>query len=117
MTESYRPVQSLFAAATGAVAAPLGAKTGFLGNGLLGGTVGYTNTEFNNFIYHENKDSAEAAKLGFMFSLGGYATTKLLSTPLKSNVPILLQNRDNSNAEKIGGIISNLPAFKELSDK
>ena len=45
-TGTIRPAQSLFAAATGAVAGPVGANVGFMGNVLLGGAAGVANTIF-----------------------------------------------------------------------
>ncbi|WP_390623178.1 hypothetical protein [Ralstonia syzygii] len=61
---TIRPVQSIFATATGAVTGPIGAQVGFVNNILLGGVGGAVNTAFNNVYYGENNNVGYAAAVG-----------------------------------------------------
>ncbi|WP_260402658.1 hemagglutinin repeat-containing protein, partial [Ralstonia solanacearum] len=105
---TIRPVQSIFATATGAVTGPIGAQVGFVNNILLGGVGGAVNTAFNNVYYGENNNVGYAAAVGGLAGGAGYffgwALTQGLTqaarpivfpTPLQPNVPAVLQGFRN----------------------
>ncbi|MCT7310758.1 hemagglutinin repeat-containing protein [Ralstonia sp. CHL-2022] len=105
---TIRPVQSIFATATGAVTGPIGAQVGFVNNILLGGVGGAVNTAFNNVYYGENNNVGYAAAVGGLAGGAGYflgwATTLGLTqvarpivfpSPLQPNVPAVLQGFRN----------------------
>ncbi len=107
-TGTVRPVQSVFATATGAVTGPIGAQVGFVNNILLGGVGGAVNTAFNNVYYGENNNVGYAAAVGGLAGGAGYflgwATTLGLTqvarpivfpSPLQPNVPAVLQGFRN----------------------
>jgi filamentous hemagglutinin len=84
------PGQSIFAASTGAVTAPIGAATGFIGNMFLGGVTNAVNTTFNN-LYYEKKDSPIfAGTVGSLFGGLGWLAGTATTTVVGQNVPNLV---------------------------
>lgn len=123
-----RPAESVFAAATGAVAGSIGASVGFFNNMLLGATGAGINTAFNNAFYGESNSVAYSLALGALAGAGGYfveaVTTAGLANAMKpyiyenlnSTVPSLLQPRvvnpiPGLSGATIGGLASGASSF------
>ncbi len=120
-TGAIRPAQSLFAVATGAVTAPIGASTGFISNVLLGGAGAGVNTAFNNLFYGDSSSVLFASSVGATFNGAAYpiglGLTKMtgqLLPPfvypngLNPNVPALLQGVRNPYPANIGAAAGSL---------
>jgi filamentous hemagglutinin len=104
---TVRPARSALAGATGAIAGPIGANTGFVGNILLSGASSVTNKFFNNIYYGESNSTLYAGGVGVLSGVGGYlvgsATTRGLTQVtrpftypnLNPKIPALLQGVRN----------------------
>jgi filamentous hemagglutinin len=128
-TGDYRPGQSVFAAATGAVLAPLGLSWTSTGNlslnvlnaAVLGGTGAATTTTFNNYYYNENTDVGSAAGVGAVFGVAGLGATSVATqyiVPLNSNISILMQDyyRNFLINNGIGAAVSSSSPLFETPD-
>ncbi|GMG92289.1 hypothetical protein Cmtc_35090 [Cupriavidus sp. TKC] len=105
---TIRPVQSIFAAASGAVAGPIGAQVGLINNVLLGGVGGGLNTTFNNVYYGESSNVAYASAISGLAGGAGYLAGAALTQgvaqvarpivfprPINPTVPAVLQGVRN----------------------
>jgi hypothetical protein len=130
----YRLGQSLIAMSTGALAFPLGSAS-IIGNSIIGGTVGATNTGLANYYYQENKDEFYAGFNGALF--GGVGTglgqgskyigqkfwLTLGGDVIDPAIPILLQNFGKPNPYpayagfSLEQFFSNIPSFMATPDK
>ncbi|WP_307251252.1 hemagglutinin repeat-containing protein [Paraburkholderia graminis] len=125
---AIRPAEAAFAAATGAIAGPVGANVGFFNNMLLGATVSGINTAFNNAFYGESNSLLYSSSLGGLAGAGGYfvgaVTTAGLANAMKpyvyenfnSGVPALLQPRTVNpipglSGAATGGIAAGMSSF------
>jgi filamentous hemagglutinin len=112
------PVETGFAAMTGALAGPIGANVGFRNNVLLGAVTSGVNTAFNNAYYGESNSISYAGALGALGGALGYGigmlTTQGLSQILKpfiyedlnSTIPALLQPRVPNPVPGLAGATS-----------
>ncbi|WP_408128812.1 hemagglutinin repeat-containing protein [Paraburkholderia strydomiana] len=115
---TVRPVETGFAAMTGALAGPIGANVGFMNNVLLGAATGSVNTAFNNAYYGESNSLSFGGALGALGGAGGYfigaITTQGLGQILKpffyenlnSTIPALLQPRIPNPVPGLAGATS-----------
>ncbi|MFC5771145.1 hypothetical protein, partial [Thauera sinica] len=131
--DEYRLAQTVIASGTGALTAPL-VSGAILGNALLGGAVGGTNTAITNWWYGENVQVTNAALDGLLFSGAGTAFGRLVTgqlqkrlplfvgeKPYDPTIPILLQNvKPNSYPGYVGSAVeqgvSNIPSFRESAE-
>jgi filamentous hemagglutinin len=109
---TIQPAQTLFAAATGAVTAPIGANVRFMGNVLLGGATGVANSIFNNTYYGESNSTLYAGGVGALAGAGGYltglATTQGLAQITR---PFVYPNLDPKVPALLQGIRNPFPGF------
>ena len=115
---TVRPVETGFAAMTGALAGPVGANVGFMSNVLLGSATGSLNTAFNNIYYGESNSLSYSGALGALGGTVGYGigmlTTRGLGQILKpfiyenlnSTMPVLLQPRVPNPVPGLAGATS-----------
>jgi len=134
--DSYRPLQTVVAGMTGAVAFPLSGSS-ILGDAVLGGLSNATNTAMTNSLYDKNDSLAAAAVLGAGFSgfgayVGGkavnyaseYLPTNISATYIDQSIPIFQQTINlgipNPYPNLIGAGVSNtigaIPSFVPLPE-
>ncbi|WP_155646920.1 hypothetical protein, partial [Burkholderia territorii] len=109
---SFRPAQSGFAAATGALTGPIGTNAGFIGNVLLGGAGGITNAIFNNSYYGESNSPLYAGAIGSLSGVGGYLAG-LAATQGFAHIarPVIYPNLDPKIPALLQGVRNPLPGF------
>jgi filamentous hemagglutinin len=109
---TVRPAQSSLAGATGAIAGPIGANTGFVGNILLSGASSVTNTFFNNIYYGESNSTLYAGGVGVLSGVGGYlvgsATTRGLTQVTR---PFIYPNLNPKIPALLQGVRNPFPGF------
>jgi filamentous hemagglutinin len=115
---TVRPVETGFAAMTGALAGPIGANVNFMNNVLLGAATSSVNTAFNNAYYGESNSLSYSGALGALGGAGGYligtVTTLGLGQILKPfiyenlnpTIPALLQPRVSNPVSGLAGATS-----------
>jgi filamentous hemagglutinin len=125
---AIRPGESAFAAATGAIAGPIGANVGFFSNMILGAAGAGINTAFNNALYGDSNSITYASALGSLAGAAGYlvgaATTAGLANAMRpyvyenlnSTIPALLQPRavnpiPGLSGAAIGGVAAGMSSF------
>ncbi|KAE8758428.1 hypothetical protein FSO04_18735 [Paraburkholderia madseniana] len=119
-TGTVRPIQSVFATGTGAIAGPIGAELGLIGNMLLYGASNTANTLFNNAYYGESSSGAYAFAVGALSGAAGYGasfiTTRVLAQLVRPivfqnynpSIPALLQGAPNAFPLTGGGTLGSL---------
>jgi filamentous hemagglutinin len=92
-----RPAEATFAAATGAVAGPVGANVGFFNNVLLRMTGAGINTTFNDALYGESNSVLYSSFSGGLAGAGGYLVGAVVTAGLANAMrPYVYENLNST---------------------